>query len=117
MRLRIALLGLVIPALVTGQAPQEMPRFRAGANLVRVDAYVSLKGAAVTDLKAEDFAVYEDDRPQAIENFELIRARPPVPQEQRFDPTNVNDMRDQATSAARVFTLFVDRLHVSLPGS
>ena len=117
MRLRIALLGLVVPALVTGQAPQEMPRFRAGANLVRVDAYVSLNGAAVTDLKAEDFAVYEDDRPQAVENFELIRARPPVPQEQRVDPTNVNDMRDQAANAARVFTLFVDRLHVSLPGS
>jgi VWFA-related protein len=117
MRLRIALLGLVVPVLVTGQAPQEMPRFRAGANLVRVDAYVSLNGAAVTDLKADDFTVYEDDRPQAIENFELIRARPPVPQEQRVDPTNVSDMRDQAASAARVFTLFVDRLHVSLPGS
>ena len=117
MRLRIALLGFVVPALVTGQAPQEMPRFRAGANLVRVDAYVSVNGTALTDLKADDFAVYEDDRPQAIENFELIRARPPVPQEQRVDPTNVGDMRDQAASAARVFTLFVDRLHVSLPGS
>ena len=32
-----------------------MPRFRAGANLVRVDAYVSKDDVALTDLKADDF--------------------------------------------------------------
>ena len=123
MRFRIALAAALIPSLLLAQQtqqaqrPEEMPRFRAGANLVRVDAYVSAQGVAVTDLKADDFVVYEDDRLQAVENFELVRAPAPAPQTTRVDPTNVADMRDQAASAARVFTLFMDRLHVSLPGS
>ncbi len=57
------------------QQPQELPRFRAGTNLVRVDAYVSLQGQALTDLKVEDFQVFEDDKLQKIENFELVTAR------------------------------------------
>ena len=63
-----------------------MPRFRAGANLVRVDAYVSKDDVALTDLKAEDFALFEDDKPQQIENFQLVQARPPNPQSERRDP-------------------------------
>ena len=37
---------------------QEMPRFRAGTNLVRVDAYVSKDNVALTDLKADDFELF-----------------------------------------------------------
>ena len=94
-----------------------MPRFRAGANLVRVDAYVSKDNVALTDLKAEDFTVYEDDKPQQIENFELIRRASRNPQSERTDPTNVRDMLQQAADSARVFTLFFDHFHVQLPGS
>ena len=65
------------------QRPGQMPRFRAGANLVRVDAYVSKDDVALTDLKAEDFEVFEDDKPQQIENFELVTARAPNPQSER----------------------------------
>ena len=78
-------------------AQEQMPRFRAGTNLVRVDAYVSKDDVAVTDLKAEDFEVFEDDKPQKIENFELITARRPNPQTERIDPTNVRDMDQQVT--------------------
>ncbi|HUQ89268.1 MAG TPA: VWA domain-containing protein [Vicinamibacterales bacterium] len=116
MRYRIMLLGLVLPALLVAQQA-EMPRFRAGANLVRVDAYVSKDDVAVTDLKAEDFTVYEDDKPQKVENFELITARRPNPQSERTDPTNTRDMQQQVADAARVFTLFFDRFHVQLSGS
>ena len=94
-----------------------MPRFRAGANLVRVDAYVSLDGVAVTDLKPGDVEIFEDDKPQRIETFELIAARAPNPQSERTNPTNVRDMQQEANDAARVFTLFFDRFHVSLSGS
>ena len=96
---------------------QELPRFRAGTNLVRVDAYVSKDNVALTDLKVEDFDLFEDDKPQKIENFELVTARPPNPQSARTDPTNVRDMNQQAADAARVFTLFFDRFHVQLAGS
>ena len=139
---RVMLLGLAVPALVLaqpfdsrtlahpsttlgmtlslskGQDKQpELPRFRAGANLVRVDAYVSKDDLAISDLSADDFELYEDDKPQRIENLELVRARGPVPATEQRDPTNTRDMRYQADSAARLFTLFFDRLYVSLSGA
>src|SRR5687768_812349 len=116
MRIRIALLGLMVPSLILAQQP-ELPRFRAGTNLVRVDAYVSKDDVAVTDLKAEDFEVYEDDKLQTVEGFQLVTARAPIPQTERINPTNVRDMRQEAQDSARVFTLFFDRLFVSLSGS
>jgi VWFA-related protein len=48
---------------------------RITTNLVQVDAVVTDKnGQQVTDLKAEDFEVLEDNRPQAITNFSYISA-------------------------------------------
>lgn len=135
MRFRYAFLGLVVPVLLAGQPfdshfpsfagvtlaqdkqPEDLPRFRAGTNLVRVDAYVSAEGKAITDLKTEDFQVFEDDKLQTVENFELITARAPIPQSERINPANVRDMQQEAQDAARVFTLFFDRFYVSLSGS
>ena len=113
---RVMLLGLAVPALVLAQQP-ELPRFRAGANLVRVDAYVSKDDLAITDLTAGDFELFEDDRPQRIENLEIVRARGPVPHSEQRDPTNTRDMRQLADSAARLFTLFFDRHYVSISGA
>ena len=81
------------------------------------DAYVSKDDVAVTDLKAEDFEVYEDDKLQTVEGFQLVTARAPIPQTERINSTNVRDMRQEAQDTARVFTLFFDRLFVSLSGS
>ena len=117
MRFKFALALVGLPVLLAAQQPEDLPRFRAGTNLVRVDAYVSKDDVAVTDLKAEDFIVYEDDKPQTIEAFELVTARSPNSQSERTNPTNVRDMRQEAGDAARVFTLFFDRLFVSLQGS
>jgi VWFA-related protein len=116
MRIKIASLALLIPTLLAAQQP-ELPRFRAGTNLVRVDAYVSKDEVAVEDLKIEDFEVYEDDKLQSLESFQLVKARPPIPQSERRNPTNVRDMQQEAQDAARVFTLFFDRYFVSLEGS
>src|SRR5829696_1717693 len=106
MRYRVMLLGLAIPALLFAQQQPEpsLPRFRAGANLVRVDTYVSTGDAAVTDLTVDDFAVFEDDKPQSIENLELIRAHESLPQGERRNPTNVRDMQQQAADTTRLFT-------------
>ncbi|MDP2390188.1 MAG: hypothetical protein Q8N52_07660, partial [Acidobacteriota bacterium] len=60
------------------QAEDQLPRFRAGANLVRVDTYISLNGVAVTDLTPDEIQIFEDDTPQKIENLELIEARGPA---------------------------------------
>src|SRR5688572_2594959 len=54
-------------------APQ--PVFRAGVNFVRVDVIVTdRKGDQVTSLTKEDFEVFEDDRPQTVEQFKLVDA-------------------------------------------
>ncbi|MBY0495316.1 MAG: VWA domain-containing protein [Cyanobacteria bacterium] len=103
-------------ALAQDKQEQPLPRFRAGANLVRVDTYVSKEDVAVLDLKAEDFTVFEDDKPQTIAGFELLQARQPVTESQRRDPTNTREMRQQAEDAVRLFTLFFDPLTTSMAG-
>src|SRR5689334_7048107 len=118
MRYRVILLGLVLPALLGAQQQEQpLPRFRAGANLVRVDTYVSKEDVAVLDLKAEDFSVFEDDKPQTIAGFELLKAGEPLPGSRRRDPTNTREMRGQAEEAVRLFTLFFDPLTTSMSGS
>ena len=124
MRYRVMLLGVVVAALLAAQSfdaqatalaqdqqpEQSLPRFRAGANLVRVDTYVSKEDLAIVDLKAEDFTVYEDDKPQTLAGFELLQARGSLAASARRDPTNTRDMRQQANDAVRLFTLFFDPL-------
>ena len=41
-------------------------------NLVQIDAVVTKDGKPVGDLKAEDFEIFEDDRPQTITSFAYI---------------------------------------------
>src|SRR5438477_3856538 len=58
--------------------PQDAPRdeeqdvVRITTNLVQVDAVVTKDGKQVTDLKPEDFELFEDGRPQTITNFSYI---------------------------------------------
>jgi VWFA-related protein len=101
------------------QEEQPLPRFRAGANLVRLDAYVSAQGAAITDLTVDDFEVFEDDTIQKVENFELIRPRDVAANpEAPTVPPSTREQRDAARDPeARLFVLFLDRWHVGLEGS
>ena len=97
---------------------QELPRFRSGANLVRLDAYVTANGTPVTGLTANDFEVLEDGRPQRVESFEFIRPRPAVAEPLRVEPSTPDEARQMATAAdARLFVLFLDIWHVHLEGS
>lgn len=114
----VALALTSTPAAQDPATPQELPRFRAGANLVRVDAYVTAGGQAVADLAASDFEVLEDGRPQRIESFEIIRPRGPVPETQRIEPVSADDARGMAMAPeARLFVLFLDVWHVHVEGS
>jgi VWFA-related protein len=118
MTFRLTLFGLALASLaVSGQEPQ-LPRFRSGANLVAVDAYVSKDGVPVTDLRAEEFEVLEDDRPQKLEGFRLVRARDAGGVTTRPEPLGSVAQRDvMADSDSRLFVLFLDQWHVSLGGS
>ena len=116
-RLTIGALALATLVVTAQQADVQLPRFRAGANLVRVDAYFTKDGTAITDLKADELEVFEDDKPQKIENVELMAARGGTPPPTTSDPTTVQDMRDAAANSARLFTLFFDTYNTSLSGS
>lgn len=61
------------PAAAAGQ-DQSPEVFRTNANLVLVDVVVTDKGTAVQGLKASDFEVLEDGRPQTVSTFEEHRA-------------------------------------------
>jgi VWFA-related protein len=95
---------------------QQPPRFRGGTNLVRVDVFATKNGVPVQDLTADDFEVFEDGRPQKIENFEHVVFEP-TPSGGRVDPSSV----DQAIQLAadphrRVFVIYLDTGHVDFAG-
>src|SRR5262245_56101287 len=119
MQFRSAITALLLASVgVAAQPTTEQPRFRGGANLVRVDAYFTKDGKPVTDLTSADVEVFEDDKPQKLEHFELVARRAPLPQSARVDPTSTSESRALASSPdVRLFTFFFDTLHVSLSGS
>src|SRR5881227_2557408 len=58
-------------------APEKDDVVRITSNLVQVDAVVTdKKGNPVTDLRPEDFEIYEDNRPQKITNFSFVSVEP-----------------------------------------
>jgi len=62
----LILFALTVPA----QEPQDVVRI--STNLVQIDVVVTKDGKQVADLKAEDFEIREDGRPQPITNFAFI---------------------------------------------
>jgi len=103
-----------------GDAPQQ-PTFRAGVNFVRVDVIVNdNKGQPVTNLTQADFEVFEDGKPQAIEQFRLIRVdgnpRPgePPPRDLR---NRIDEEIEISKDDVRLFVFFMDDYHVRLGNS
>jgi VWFA-related protein len=84
MKTRRSLFVLPVLALISAsahtaaqQAPVPAPGvIRINVNLVQVDAVVTdSKGKPVTDLRAEDFEIFQDKKAQRIRNFEFVRVR------------------------------------------
>ena len=101
---------------VVASSQEQLPRFRAGANLVTVDAYFTKGGAAVADLKQDEIEILEDGTPQSIESFRIISARPQAPP----SPTSSRAAAVPPAAdadASRIFVLFLDTWHVSKFGS
>ncbi len=102
-----------------GQAPPPAPQqppltFRAEVNYVEVDARVLDKqGKFITDLKPEDFEIFEDRRPQKVTAFSLVNI--PVERQERplFASKPVEpDVRNNLQGAdGRIYLLVLDDLH------
>ena len=115
-------IGAGVIALAQSSASQQQDQppqvFRTQANFVRVDAYPTHNGQPVLDLKAEEFEVFEDDKPQKVETFEHILISPAGPQAQRSEPSSIGASQQlMADPRNRVFVLFLDSPHVSVGGS
>jgi VWFA-related protein len=96
--------------------PNQQP-FRAGTNFVRVDVYPTQNGAPLDDLKAEDFEVAEDGKPQKIETFEHIQIES-APETARVEPSSPSQANQLAADPhRRVFVIYLDTEHVDVAGS
>jgi VWFA-related protein len=116
-RVPVFLVSVTLLAAATRPQAQE-PRFRGGANLVRLDVYASVDGQALTDLTVDDFEVLEDNTPQSVSSFEFVQARGVVPDAARVESNTVAEMRSRAAqSDGRLFVLFLDTGNVQLRGS
>ncbi len=84
-------LVLFTVAPIFAQTPQNPARtgvIRITVNLVQVDAVVTdSKGRQITNLKPEDFEIFEDGHPQAITNFSYIRLTAPSASETPIPPS------------------------------
>jgi len=81
-------LGLTTASAQQAQAPGKLPTFTSNSNLVIVDVSAKDKsGKPLAGLRAEDFTVLEDGKPQKISVFEYqrITSEPSPPEEVRLD--------------------------------
>jgi VWFA-related protein len=99
-------------------AAQQQPVFRGGTNLVTVDVYPQRRGTVVEGLKASDFQVFEDGKPQKVEAFDFIRIEPGLTESGRRDPNTQEEGNALASDPRnRVFVLYLDVYNVSVEGS
>lgn len=99
-------------------AQEQPPRFRTEASFVRVDVYPTRGGVPVTDLRADEFEVLEDGRPQRIESFEHVAIGPAGPEALRVEADSVREgERMAADPRRRVFVFFLDPAQVAVEGS
>lgn len=96
---------------------QKQPPIRVGVELVTTDVRVRRSGSFVSDLRQEDFEVYEDGVKQKIVSFVMslggriynVAAPPPSPA-----PTGVilPPARPPAQDTGRIFVIFIDDAHL-----
>lgn len=97
----------------------DQPTFRAGINFVRVDVIVTdRQGRPVLDLTADDFEIFEDNQPQTIETFRLVRIEgAPADEEPRAMRSRADEEAAAQRDDARIFVFFLDDYHVRLGSS
>ncbi len=97
--------------------PQQPPiTFRAEVNYVEVDARVlDQQGKFVTGLKPEDFAIFEDGKPQKVTAFSMVnspleRVERPLFASRPVEPDVRNNMQ---AADGRIYVIMLDDLHTS----
>jgi VWFA-related protein len=119
------------PSPVPEQPPAAQPQtardddqdvVRITTSLVQIDAVVTKDGKQVTDLKAEDFEIFEDGKPQTITQFSYVSNVPvasaTVPKIAAASPRDpkgppVVPVRVQPNEVRRTVALVIDDLGIS----
>ncbi|HUR21883.1 MAG TPA: VWA domain-containing protein [Vicinamibacterales bacterium] len=106
---------LVIAQSGAQQAAQQRPVFRAGGEYVPVDVVVTdAHDVPITDLKVEEFEIYEGGRRQSIEDFKFVSI--PVSDRDLEAIRSAPVVKDVVSNVrlspdSRLFVLLVDDLH------
>jgi hypothetical protein len=105
-------------AQTAGEDQQVRPDFRTGVDVITMDVIARDNGGLfVSDLKKEDFEVFEDGVKQELVSFTLVHGGrvfnvatppPPPPQEGIILPA----VRPSNDAAGRIMLFFVDDLHL-----
>src|SRR5471030_2408036 len=113
---------LMSPGLFAGHAPQPAQEpdpqppltFRVEANFVEVDAIVSdAMGNPVTDLRAADFQLFEDGKPQKVSAFSHVNIPVTRPERPLFSPSAIEpDVQTNIGIDGRIYLVVLDDLHV-----
>ncbi|HYM25995.1 MAG TPA: VWA domain-containing protein [Vicinamibacterales bacterium] len=96
---------------------QQPPSFRTNINFVRVDVIITDKaGNPISDLKESDFDVSEDNKPQKIESFKLVKLDGGIQESIKEAPRQIRTDYDEESEAGRddvrLFGVFLDDYHV-----
>jgi VWFA-related protein len=106
------LAGLLACALTATTLVAQQPTFRAGVEVVELDAVVTdAAGNPVTDLTIDDFEILESGRPQPITAFSLIDI--PIDRAERalFTPDAIEpDVRSNQGADGRVYLIALDEV-------
>src|SRR5262245_40944168 len=115
-----AFLFLIAAAGLSAQSgtPQKQPTFRSGTNLVLVDVYPMKDGRIVQNLEPTDFEIFEDGKPQKVEDFQFIKVEGRSPEAEKRDPNTQEEGNALAADPKnRAFVVFLDQLGVSVEGA
>ncbi|HMD33839.1 MAG TPA: hypothetical protein VKH42_02670, partial [Vicinamibacterales bacterium] len=106
------------PPAAAGQPQQQQPpSFRTNINYVRVDVITTdKKGNPIGDLKATDFEILEDNKPQTIDTFKLVQldggTQDSITEAPRQIRTDFDEESEAAKDDVRLFAFFLDDYHV-----
>ncbi len=110
----VALIAVAFPAVA---APQQVPAFPAGVDLVRIDAVVlDRDGRPVKGLGAADFEVLENGKRRAVVSFETIEVRPQLGAREAAEtpaaPEQESTSRILSPEEGRAVLVYFDDIHV-----
>ncbi len=103
------------PAADPQQPPP--PRIRTGINYVRVDVFVTDKaGEPVLDLTKDEFTLAEDNKPQSIDAFSVVKVDSVATAVESGPPRAIRNDFDEEREAqrpdVRLFVILLDDYHV-----